>query len=338
MRWIKILIRKFYHFRRFSKPWGRLCLTTFTMVILFMTPAQSQSNYAPFLKNLFSTQEGLDSLFSLTPPYRPFQDGAYFDTLNTQAGWIGYGINETRRVNTDLEFEVCTDNLLKSDNFGKYKPLAEDSVTISLMAVGTIVVLYMSPHNVSNWDEKGVAPDEMAKRYNHKVSQGPVIDKDSPGINYYGHPYFGGAYYVHSRHLGYNKNESFVFSFLMSTCMYEYGVEAFFERPSMQDLFVTPMIGTLHGEMMLFWERRIKNHQNTFAGSWLLGQVCLNVIDPIGCVTRQLDRLSYIFPNTHMKSRFFAYQTQSPFDLDPPGDVNGAGDFRFGFEVSWFNQ
>lgn len=261
-----------------------------------------------------------------------------FDYQDLLHGWVGYSPNQYQGVISDIEFEKKTGNRHGDGYFGRYQPLAESSITISMMAIGSIVVLYISPDNVSNWEEKDLSPGNMGNRYSHKIGDGPVIDKDDNGINYYGHPYFGGSYYIHSRHLGYNKNESFLFSLLMSTCMYEYGVEAFFERPSMQDLFVTPVLGVVHGEIMLFWERHIKKKNNRVIGSKTLGKVCLSVIDPIGFMERQIDRISALFPNTHMETNFFAYQRHVPFEIEIPNGSGGNREFRFGLEIEWYHD
>jgi len=287
----------------------------------------------PFGNNYVKDPYHIDSITA-----RSFQTALDFDCTDLRSGWVTYGINERRYSDVDVEFEIKAGNALSVENFGKYQDLADDSFTITMMAVGTIVILYMSPENFSNWEEKNLSPDNMGDRYAHKVSDGPVVDKDDNGINYYGHPYFGGAYYIHSRHSGYTKNESFVFSFLMSTCMYEYGIEAFFERPSMQDIFVTPILGTVHGELMLFWERRIKRKGNKVAGSKRFGKFCLAVIDPIGFMINQIDKLSAFFPNTHIKTNFYAYQRRAPFEIDLPQGSGGFRDFRFGLEIQWFNN
>lgn len=304
----------------------------------FPDPAFSFGPISSLLKNPFYIDGGNEPFFISQLTHKPLQTFSNVDFSDMRSGWVGYSINQRKYSDLDVEFEIKAENALSSEHFGKYQPLADDSFTISMMAVGSIIVLYLSPQNVSNWEEKDLSPDNMGDRYAHKVSDGPVIDKDDNGINYYGHPYFGGAYYIHSRHMGYNKNESFIFSFLMSTCMYEYGVEAFFERPSMQDLFVTPLLGTVHGELMLFWEKRIKRKGNKVAGSEMLGRFCLAVIDPIGFMVRQIDRLSALFPNTHLKSHFFAYQKRFPFEIDNPAGNSGFRDFRFGLELQWYRN
>ena len=207
-----------------------------------------------------------------------------------------------------------------------------------MMAIGSIGVLYVSPDNVSNWEDKDLSPVAMGGRYAHKISDGPVVDTDKNDINFIGHPYFGGAYYIHARKLGYERDDAFIFSFLMSTCMYEYGVEAFFERPSMQDLVFTPVAGSLVGEMMMWGERHIKANDSKVLGSSIIGHVCLVMLDPIGSAIDRIDRMTAIFPHTHVKTRFFAYQYRISDGSDYPDGRGGSRDFRCGIEIQWFRD
>jgi hypothetical protein len=64
------------------------------------------------------------------------------------------------------------------------------------------------------------------------------------------------------------------------------GVETFFEQPSVQDLWVTPVFGTIMGESMLrlhqrFFDRRV--------GSRVLGMILLGIMDPTGSLSRWVD-------------------------------------------------
>ena len=254
---------------------------------------------------------------------------------NVKDGWVIYRLNETRFAGDNLEFEFKIQDEWSGIGFGRYQRLADDSFTITMMAVGAIGVLYMSPDNVSNWEDKDLSPVAMGDRYAHKVGDGPVVDKDEDGINFIGHPYFGGAYYMHARQLGYPRNDAFLFSFLMSTCMYEYGVEAFFERPSMQDLVFTPIAGSFVGELMWWGQTRIRANHMRLAGSKILGHLCTVLLDPIGFAVQQVDRMTALFPHTHVNTRFFAYQHRTTDGGDYPGGFGGNRDFRCGVEIQW---
>jgi len=260
------------------------------------------------------------------------------DIYRTHSFWESYALNETATSHADMEFEFKIRNEWEQNTFGKYQALADDSFTITMMAVGAIGVLYVSPDSFSNWEDKDLSPAVMGERYSHKVGDGPVVDKDADDVNFIGHPYFGGAYYIHARKLGYQRDDAFIFSFLMSTCMYEYGVEAFFERPSMQDLVFTPIAGSLVGELMMWGERSVKANNSQVLGSKTVGHICLVLMDPIGSAIKNIDRMTAIFPNTHVKTRFFAYQYRTSDGGEYPGGQGGSRDFRCGIEIQWFRD
>jgi len=78
--------------------------------------------------------------------------------------------------------------------------------------------------------------------------QSAAWDHDPAWVNYLGHPYFGATYYIRARERGLGEFGSFWYSAFLSA-LYEYGIEAFFEPPSYQDLIVTPVGGLLVGSL-----------------------------------------------------------------------------------------
>lgn len=146
------------------------------------------------------------------------------------------------------------------------------------LSVGVIGVISILPSDVSAWDSSN---ESMSSKWWNNVSQGWVWDKDVWYINYIGHPYFGGVYYQVARKSGYNQWNSFVYSALMSTFYWEYGLEAFAEIPSVQDIFVTPIGGWLYGEWAYQQEREIVADGGKALGSESLGSVALFFLDPV---------------------------------------------------------
>lgn len=65
--------------------------------------------------------------------------------------------------------------------------------------------------------------------------------------------------------------QSFGYSFLMSTFFWEYGVESLFETPSWNDLWATPIIGSLIGELFLQLYQKVENNNGEVLGSRRLG-------------------------------------------------------------------
>ncbi len=154
----------------------------------------------------------------------------------------------------------------------------QTKVTFGL-ALGALGVIALLPERISKWDKSHIQP---FRKWWQNVKSGPVWDTDEWYINYIGHPYFGGVYYVAARSSGYNWWNSFIYSFLMSTFVYEYGVEAMCEAPSIQDIIVTPLAGGLYGELAYRGKMSILANGSMVLGSHLLGSTMLWILDPIG--------------------------------------------------------
>ena len=74
----------------------------------------------------------------------------------------------------------------------------------------------------------------------------PDFDKDSFDYNILKHALSGNYYYLFYRSRGYSEVESFAWTF-MSSLAFEFAVETYTERPSYQDIYQTPIYGTLVG-------------------------------------------------------------------------------------------
>ncbi len=72
------------------------------------------------------------------------------------------------------------------------------------------------------------------------------MDKDSYDYNLVLHTLTGNGYYLFFRSRGYSKHESMAWSFV-SQFLFEFTVETITEPPSIQDLYQTPVLGTLAG-------------------------------------------------------------------------------------------
>ena len=161
--------------------------------------------------------------------------------------------------------------------------LGRDTALLFSYQVVTIAVFYVMPESVSNWSKD--AKNNIFTRWWHNV-QAPHWDTDSWPINYLGHPYFGSTYYVRARERGFGEFDSFIYSALASA-MYEFGTEALFERPSYQDLFVTPIGGALLGlalEPIRSWIKLKPDPR------WY-DQLFLAATDPIGMLNGVFERM-----------------------------------------------
>jgi hypothetical protein len=116
--------------------------------------------------------------------------------------------------------------------------------------VSILTYLIFSPTWLSRWDNTSgnFKLNEFFSQYKSSYTKPPVIDEDLFMTNYLGHPYQGGFYYNSVRSQGATIWQSALFS-LSQSLIWEYGWEAGFEQPSIQDLIVTPVIGSIYGEL-----------------------------------------------------------------------------------------
>ena len=152
---------------------------------------------------------------------------------------------------------------------------------------GVIGLLYVLPESFTNWDKES---DDFIK-WGENVKAGPLWDRDNIPVNWIGHPYFGGAYYQVARKSGYRQWDAFVYSFLMSTFYWEYGIEALAEIPSVQDLVITPVLGWAWGEWAFNQEQEIRKEGGQVWGSDFLGSTALIALDPIDSLGRGINNL-----------------------------------------------
>lgn len=179
--------------------------------------------------------------------------------------------------------------------------------TLLIVSLGPLVALGISflPDDVSGWgDAKG--------QWGDHVSEGAVWDRDDWLLNYVGHPYFGGVYYQVARKSGYNQWNSFTYSALMSAFYWEYGLEAFAERPSIQDLVVTPVLGWVYGEWAHQKEKEIRANGGRAMGSTFWGSTALFFLDPIDNIAVGVNKL---FGKKLIKSGSMTV-TQQPMNTD----------------------
>lgn len=171
------------------------------------------------------------------------------------------------------------------------KSLGVDTRNLTLGLVATVGVLWAAPESVSKWDKDEISSSGLLNKWKQNVRSGPVIDKDDPVINYVGHPLSGAAYYTLARSNGASRWESFGYSVLISTFFWEYGFEAFAETPSIQDLILTPVLGSILGEIFYKWSQSIEANDGKALGSKKLGSTLLFIFNPARSLSNQINKL-----------------------------------------------
>lgn len=110
----------------------------------------------------------------------------------------------------------------------------------------TVGLLLAIPEHTSNWNKKS-----YRENYKEAFTKPPKIDGDKWYINYLGHPYQGAYYFNAYRSQGAKFWQSALFC-AGHSLFWEYFIESGFERPSIQDMIVTPLAGSLLGELFHF--------------------------------------------------------------------------------------
>lgn len=157
-----------------------------------------------------------------------------------------------------------------------------NTAALSTAFVGTLLVLECLPEDATSWNRAELRDVPLLKRWKqHVIEKGVEWDHDKFYFNYILHPYAGGAYFMAARSCGFNFWQSMLYCSLVSNVGWEYGIEAFMERPSAQDLFITPVVGSLVGEGFYRAKRRIVDNGYTLCGSRLLGCFVAFLVDPV---------------------------------------------------------
>ena len=166
------------------------------------------------------------------------------------------------------------------------KGIISDTRNFLLFQVAFTGFLYVAPESISNWSDEQKQKDRF-ESWKDNVSR-IVWDTDDWTVNYIGHPYFGAAYYIRARERGYDQTAAFWYSALLSTT-YEFGIEAMFENPSIQDLIVTPLAGTALG--YYFDDLRARIRSDAKQSGWLSAgdKFLLNLTDPLGYLNQYVD-------------------------------------------------
>jgi Domain of unknown function (DUF3943) len=173
----------------------------------------------------------------------------------------------------------------------RYQKLAKDSVYLASLGIVVMGTMIMLPPSVSQWNtvDRGAFVGAMPSQWSKHVSKGPVVDQDKWAINYIGHPVSGSFYYQVARNDGFGVLGSTVYSAMMSAFFWEYGIEAFAEVPSTQDLILTPLGGALLGEAMYQAGQAVIRGGGTIFGSHLLGGTALVLLNPAGSLINGID-------------------------------------------------
>lgn len=166
-----------------------------------------------------------------------------------------------------------------------WRRLWQNTAVLSSAFVGTLLVLECLPEGATAWNRAEIQSVPPFKRWWRNVfKRGPEWDHDNAIFNYILHPYAGAVYFMSARSCGFSYQESLLYSAAVSTIGWEFGIEAFMERPSYQDLVITPVIGSLIGELCYRDKREIMDNGYQLLGSSVVGHIAAILLDPVNGV------------------------------------------------------
>jgi Domain of unknown function (DUF3943) len=169
----------------------------------------------------------------------------------------------------------------------RYIELLEKSAYASAVDMGIVLVMRQMPASFTKWTADRLTEPTPLKQWQKNTGHPPVIDHDTATMNA-SHAYSGSGYYTLCRNIpGFSgpemqhKLECLGYAILMSTFQWEYGLEAFQEIPSIQDLIVTPLGGAVLGELFHLLQQKILDNNGELLGSKLLGRVVIVLLNPL---------------------------------------------------------
>lgn len=224
-------------------------------------------------------------------------------------------VKDTLTSNQDLLQTSQLEPLIIIDSSKIYNPqrdpkrLLYNTGLFAATAVGAFGLLWIAPESISKWDKDEIRENGIMTKWKQNVKAGPVFDEDDFVMNYIIHPWAGGVYYMTARGSGYKPWECFTYSFLMSTFFWEYGIEAFAEIPSWQDLVVTPIAGSIAGELFFVAKKKIIQKDRRILKSKALGNTTLFIMDPFN---ELLDIMGY-----KTKNKIDSFSSFLPMQANP---------------------
>ena len=191
----------------------------------------------------------------------------------------------------------------------------------------TIGILYASPESVSGWSDEQKEGYDLSYWWDNVTH--PEMDSDDFYINYVLHPYWGAAYFVRARVRGYSEKDAFWYSVLLSS-MYEFGAEALFEEPSIQDLIVTPVFGSLLGRYFMtvredIRDRDVERGHRTTRDKWIWA-----LTDPLGSLNQAVDRMT----GRETELQIHPYRLSPLRNPQAEATTQFDGDVAYGFQIT----
>ena len=148
-------------------------------------------------------------------------------------------------LNDSFVSRQSTIPMLRNEHAGIWKKIGRAELFIGGVELLGMAVLICLPKEVTKWPHDWA--QDAWRNMKRSFTTLPVWDKDDWQLNYIGHPIAGSYYYNALRSQNASRFHSFLFATAQSF-IWEYFIEGMAEKPSMQDLIVTPVAGYVLGE------------------------------------------------------------------------------------------
>jgi hypothetical protein len=207
-----------------------------------------------------------------------------------------------------------------------------DTVHFLAYQVAAIAILYSLPESTTGWTAER-KENYSLERWWENVRD-PRLDTDDFFLNYVTHPYWGAAYFVRSRERGYGEMASFWYAAAISAT-YEFGAEALFEEPSIQDLIATPVGGWLLGSYFMRLREDILVRYGEATALPFGHRFVLVLTDPLGAINRTVDGWFGLDQRFNLHPMIYDRPVMYPAKGDAP--VSGESERVYGiaFTLTW---
>jgi hypothetical protein len=207
-----------------------------------------------------------------------------------------------------------------------------DTVHFLAYQVASIAILYSLPESTTGWTTERKEDYSLTQWWDNV--QNPEWDSDDFFVNYVLHPYWGAAYFVRSRERGYGEPDSFWYAAALSAA-YEFGAEALFENPSIQDLISTPVGGWLLGRYFMGVREDIMAAHDVAGERPFRQRVFLTMTDPLGAINRTVDRWFGLDQHFNIQPFVHVRTIRNRATDDGPASVQTERIYGFTFTYVW---
>ena len=142
--------------------------------------------------------------------------------------------------------------------------------------VSTVAVLSLLPQDFTSWNK----PNFFGLK--RTFSTGPSFDYDNFFFNYIAHPIDGSEFYLAARNRKLTWWQSFAYATAVS-CVFEFFIESAYEGASWQDLWITPVSGSVIGELRWQAKKALENPR-TGKPQGTVKKILYVAVDPLDAI------------------------------------------------------